>query len=106
MRFSSLLLDEIQKGQSLTRHRIGFKKNVLKIDEKFLDMPCTDCGQPGHLTNVCKKKNMAIKNNLTYLKRTYGKKIRKIISKNKHIPRWTMKDLIHPFTHKQGPKWI
>jgi len=97
---SSILLDCIKKGQSSTRHEIGFSETK----NPNIDCLCSHCGLTGRKSYACNKKQTSYKNNLTFLQKTQKGKIMKPIPTPKFLPLWAKKNLIHHFSNKHGPK--
>jgi len=102
---SFIILDSIQKSQSFARHGIGFDKTSSETKNRNIDCLCSHCGLTRHKSYACIKKLTAYKNNLNFLKKTY-RGVTKLVPKSKPLQRWAKKNLIHPFSNKQGPKWI
>lgn len=96
---SSILLDSIQKGQSTTKHRIGF----YEAKNPNIDCLCSHCGLTGHKSYACNKKQTAHKNNFGFVQNT--EKVPKGNNSKqtptpKTLPLWARRNLIHPFTNK------
>jgi len=102
---SSILLDNIHKSQTSTKHGIGFDKNS-QVKNPNIDCLCVHCAFTGHKSYDCHRKLTAYENNLTYLRKPHPKRVTKQIPNTKPLPRWAKKNLIHLFSNKKGPKWI
>ncbi|KAG5604259.1 hypothetical protein H5410_025751 [Solanum commersonii] len=96
---SSILLDNIHKSQTSTKHGIGFDKNS-QVKNPNIDCLCVHCGFTGHKSYECHRKLTAYENNLTYLRKPHPKRVTKQIPNTKPLPRWARKNLIHPFCNK------
>ena len=104
---SSILLDNIHKNRTSERLGIDFDRTSPQVKYPNIDCLCMHCGLVGHKIHDCQRKQTAHNKNLKSLRKPHHEKTneQKQIPKVKPLPRWSRKNLIHPFS-KHKSKWI
>ncbi|KAG5572490.1 hypothetical protein H5410_062256 [Solanum commersonii] len=100
---SSIMLDNIQKGQFSTRHGIGFNQNSIEITNFYKDCLCIHYGLTRHKSNACPKKLKEHANNLRFLKKPGGERITKLVPNLKPYQNRLRKISFIPFLVNKDP---